>query len=803
MATDFSYGGKQILSNGPFKPNGKDMPNDARTRVESYADIVSIPNPYVGLKITVKVDETNNNKMTDYIVKSLKANASGIANSAIDQVQRYVDYLGASSGGSVSQEDINTAVNNYLTEHPVLSGATTEQAAQIEANKTAIGDENSGLIKGVNDLIVSLTNVDAVSLNGKKFSEPMSKTEYDAIINKDSNTIYLIDDEENSIISVPDYSTSDANKVLAVNSSGTALGWINVDTSNTVIGSSGLTTKNIDNLLSSAVNAHPSAYNKKPIRPLLSFVDDDGKAGVYTKWLNIIQSKNIPISVCIPTNYVGNAGYMTWEQIKDLQDTYGCEVLSHTQSHRNISAFETNKAWIEELKKSKEILISNGLNVRGFAYPNGSFYATKEGLVDGTENSYWMTALFYDYAITTLNTINTCPLKNGNMAIDRAAIGCYQSTGYETLDDLKAKVDETIASNGWLVLMTHVDDANHTEEDTQDISDLIDYVQGLGTIDIVTVSEGFEIFGNVVETPNCVITKQGDATLNVSASVPNATKLTSGIVKIGEGIAVSDGVISVDNSLYYNKEYLDNVLDDLQNQINSISTGGSDSSPIVSSISTISTSPNTNFDVVYTAIDSDGIASHEISTDNGSTYKTISPVSSSDNTFTYTTSFASEGVYYCKLKVIDVLGNSTIKSFAVSVVASNVYLSSSVKGGVTIIDASTGTYQITNTEGKYDVLSLFDENSNIEVGGDYILHYELLESTLSDTSNLSVGATWAVTQDNNVFSSIVNAEVGTPIDINFHCYTAPNSIDNRLLYIQLGNAGVAGEYIKFKCYVKA
>ena len=126
MTTDFSYGGKQNLSSGPFKPSGKDMPNDARTRVECYADIATIPNPHVGLKITVKADETNNNKMTDYIVKSLKANSAGIANTLIDEVVRYVDYLGASSGGSVSQDDINTAVNNYLTEHPVSSGATAE-----------------------------------------------------------------------------------------------------------------------------------------------------------------------------------------------------------------------------------------------------------------------------------------------------------------------------------------------------------------------------------------------------------------------------------------------------------------------------------------------------------------------------------------------------------------------------------------------------------------------------------------------------------------------------------------------------
>ena len=115
MATDFTYGKKQIVSSGPFKPGGKDMPVDARTRVETFADIANIPNPHVGLKITVKVDETNNNKMTDYIVKSLKANSFGAANSLVDEVVRYVDYLGASSSGSVSQRYATTAyVDNKI-----------------------------------------------------------------------------------------------------------------------------------------------------------------------------------------------------------------------------------------------------------------------------------------------------------------------------------------------------------------------------------------------------------------------------------------------------------------------------------------------------------------------------------------------------------------------------------------------------------------------------------------------------------------------------------------------------------------
>ena len=47
MTTDFTYGKKQIVSGGPFKPSGKDMPVDARTRVERYADIANIPNPHI------------------------------------------------------------------------------------------------------------------------------------------------------------------------------------------------------------------------------------------------------------------------------------------------------------------------------------------------------------------------------------------------------------------------------------------------------------------------------------------------------------------------------------------------------------------------------------------------------------------------------------------------------------------------------------------------------------------------------------------------------------------------------------
>lgn len=125
MATDFLYGGKQIVAGGPFKPSGKNMPVDARSRVETHADISSIPNPFIGMRITVLVDETNNNKMTDYIVKSLKANTSGVANMAINEVVRYVDYLGVSSGGGSSSGSGSIDTSNLASDLS-LSGTSLQ-----------------------------------------------------------------------------------------------------------------------------------------------------------------------------------------------------------------------------------------------------------------------------------------------------------------------------------------------------------------------------------------------------------------------------------------------------------------------------------------------------------------------------------------------------------------------------------------------------------------------------------------------------------------------------------------------------
>lgn len=569
------------------------------------------------------------------------------------------------------------------------------------------------------------------------------------------------------------------------------------------IGSGGTATSvDIKPLINSTSNVQKSQYNAKPIRPLISFTDDDGKVGAYTKWLPILQEKDIPLSLCIITGKIGSPGYLTWEQVQDLQNNHGCEILSHTVSHNNINAHATNKTWIEELKQSKQTLIEHGLNVRGFAYPNGGYWGTKEGLVDGTSNGFWMTGLFYDYGITTGSNINTHPITS-NMGIDRAGIGSYAVEGrFDTLDNIKARVDECYAQNGWLIFMTHIDDVNHTDEDNQMLRDLIDYIKTKG-IDIVTMSEGFEVFGNAIETPNCKITKQGDTTMDISATVPKATTSSTGVVQVGSGLTINDGVLAIDDTLYYSKTYLDNIIDRMQTDIDNLKNnsggggGSSDSAPIIDNIANITIAPNTSFDITYKVIDSDGIALHQLSMDNGAEYSTIEPVAGGDNTYTYTTTLPTEGTYYCKLKVVDTLGNASLKSFTILVQYNRIIPDKVTREG-SCVDEGDGVYLLTDTT-KYDNFVWYATPDTLrDPSKTYTLCIQTIEKNFTGGANFGIASLW--TMKNITMPTADELVVGNTIKKNF---TIPSGVTekDRLLYAQFGPENT-GSTIKLKMWIE-
>ena len=163
MSFDFNYGDSTINSSGGFIPTKKNAPTNTREIVDTYADIADIPNPYVGLTVTVKVDETNNNKMTDYKVLSLKANTLGIANSVIDQVQRYSDYLGvsgSSSGDGLTSEQaqqLQTAYEHSQSPHIDTTDVNNAVSAYVTEHKSELkGDKGADGVKGQDGITPTL-----------------------------------------------------------------------------------------------------------------------------------------------------------------------------------------------------------------------------------------------------------------------------------------------------------------------------------------------------------------------------------------------------------------------------------------------------------------------------------------------------------------------------------------------------------------------------------------------------------------------------------------------------------------------
>ena len=170
MATDFTNNNTTIGATGAFQPSVRNTPLDVRTRVNLKADIESIPNPFVGMKIIVLQDETNDNQMTEYIVVSLKANSLGIANSKVNEVVLAKDFLGV-SGNGISDEQVkqlNTAYAHSQTPHVQQSDIPT---------KTSELTNDSGFLTSVPSEYVTETELNAKGYLTSVPSEYVTETE--------------------------------------------------------------------------------------------------------------------------------------------------------------------------------------------------------------------------------------------------------------------------------------------------------------------------------------------------------------------------------------------------------------------------------------------------------------------------------------------------------------------------------------------------------------------------------------------------------------------------------------------------
>jgi peptidoglycan/xylan/chitin deacetylase (PgdA/CDA1 family) len=104
---------------------------------------------------------------------------------------------------------------------------------------------------------------------------------------------------------------------------------------------------------------------------------DDGYADAYTDALPVLKQYGLLATFYIVSNFVGQPGYMTWEQVAALRDA-GMEIGAHTVSHLDLTSLDWDTAGFEIAQSKAEIDRQLGINVTSFCYPTGLYNGTIE-----------------------------------------------------------------------------------------------------------------------------------------------------------------------------------------------------------------------------------------------------------------------------------------------------------------------------------------------------------------------------------------------------------------------------------------
>ena len=102
---------------------------------------------------------------------------------------------------------------------------------------------------------------------------------------------------------------------------------------------------------------------------------DDGYSGIYDYAFEIAKKYNIPMTSFLIDDKVGEAGYYTWEQAKEMHDSGLMSIYSHGYTHA-----EYDKESVDKLVTDTEIAYQNLVTnlededlLKVFTYPYGLY----------------------------------------------------------------------------------------------------------------------------------------------------------------------------------------------------------------------------------------------------------------------------------------------------------------------------------------------------------------------------------------------------------------------------------------------
>ena len=169
---------------------------------------------------------------------------------------------------------------------------------------------------------------------------------------------------------------------------------------------------------------------EKPV--VLTF--DDGYENIYTEMLPILEAHKMKAVVYVITNELDKAGYLSLEQVKDMQRR-GVEIGSHTADHLPLVMLD-EEFLINQVRNSKIFLEWSGLDtIFSFSYPNGAYDSKLAAFV---RNEGYLTAVTGDVG---LNTIDSDPYTLKRVHIRCPRFGLTEFKWRLLKSELAAKVD--------------------------------------------------------------------------------------------------------------------------------------------------------------------------------------------------------------------------------------------------------------------------------------------------------------------------------------------------------------------------
>ncbi len=249
----------------------------------------------------------------------------------------------------------------------------------------------------------------------------------------------------------------------------------------------------------SSINPITSASKGK-----ITFTFDDGVENNLLVAAPILKKYGITATIFIIPECIGmvtvpntckanpNAKYMTWEQLATLKNDYGWSIESHTMTHPLLASTDptdqpvalTEQEVIDELKDSKEELISRGYDVTAIAPPYGDYnsktlaliakyYALQRGFQDTGFNEF----PYSDYLVRD-------QMIQGNVSIAT----------------VKGYINDALAINKWLVLTFHnikttaSTNPDYYEWSAAKLESVASYVASK-KMSVVSIAEGIKIPG--------------------------------------------------------------------------------------------------------------------------------------------------------------------------------------------------------------------------------------------------------------------------------------------------------------------